>query len=639
VPTIAGSAVVGQELQVISGFWDSGVQLSIHWFRGSNSITGATALKYVSVEQDLGFTLYVSVTGTKANYISVEKFSTPTGAVVAGTVQPKDITQSTKPLIKGNLVVGQTLTADKGIWTSGISYSYQWLRNGQSIQGASASTHILSPQDLGLNISVSVTGSMAGYKSLTLVSDSSTEVQPAEISQAAIPVLSGSLGVGSTQTANPGVWSQGVSIAYQWLKDGSPINGAVSGTYVITSSDLGARLSVTVTGSKPGFITISKTSATTAIVPTSNFQNAPTPEITTPSGLLPGNTFSINPNLLWDDGVQMSYQWLRNGAAIPSAINSTYLVTYEDAGQVITLAVTGSKPGYSTLTKTSVPVSVPYVDFTKFVSAIFGTAEVDQTLTAFTNWDAGTTFSYQWFLDGNPISGATGSTYFVLKSDAGRSIGLRVVGTKLGFNTKSVTSGSVTIRQILVLTPKPTISGSKNYFSTLTAIPGSWDAGVSLTYIWSGTYGNPGVTWRVGTNSASYTPSSVSDGSSFIVCVVGKKSPLADVSVCSDWFGPMQSAIFPTQPKPRIIGTPVAEARLSVDVSGWLPGSTFRYRWLMNGSQLRYNGYSTTDSTLYLNTDLFSKARSMGFNQLQVEITVSKSGYADTIALSDVSAF
>jgi hypothetical protein len=208
------------------------------------------------------------------------------------------------------------------------------------------------------------------------------------------------------------------------------------------------------------------------------------------------------------------------------------------------------------------------------------------------------------------------------------------VGTKLGFNAKTVIASPVTIRQVLVLTPKPTISGAATYFSTLTANPGTWDSGVSLTYQWSGSYGGTG--WVIyGANSASYTPSSVSDGSYFVVCVTGKKTPLANVTVCSDRFGPMQPAVFPTQPKPRIVGTPVSEATLSVDVSGWIPGSAFRYRWLMNGSQFRYNGYSTTDSTFYLRSDLLLKAKSMGFNKLQVEITASKSGYADAIVLSD----
>ena len=49
----------------------------------------------------------------------------------------------------------------------------------------------------------------------------------------------------------------------------------------------------------------------------------------------------------------LGYQWLRNGVAISGATGSTYKLTATDKGKRITVRVTGTKTGYTTLVKTS----------------------------------------------------------------------------------------------------------------------------------------------------------------------------------------------------------------------------------------------------------------------------------------------
>ena len=63
------------------------------------------------------------------------------------------------PTISGTATEDQTLTAD----TSGISdadglgtFSYQWLRNGANISGATSSSYTLGDADVGAQISVQV---------------------------------------------------------------------------------------------------------------------------------------------------------------------------------------------------------------------------------------------------------------------------------------------------------------------------------------------------------------------------------------------------------------------------------------------------------------------------------------------------
>jgi protocatechuate 3,4-dioxygenase beta subunit len=63
------------------------------------------------------------------------------------------------------------------------------------------------------------------------------------------PRITGRARVGSTLTARPGKWKPGVIIlTYQWMRDGAEIPKATAQTYTPTAEDLGATLTVEVTG-------------------------------------------------------------------------------------------------------------------------------------------------------------------------------------------------------------------------------------------------------------------------------------------------------------------------------------------------------------------------------------------------------
>ncbi len=81
------------------------------------------------------------------------------------------------------------------------------------------------------------------------------------------PKIKGTAKKGSTLTACPGVWgpTASVSLSYQWHRNGSPISGATAETYTVTKADRGKKLTVRVTGSQPGFATVTRASSATKI--------------------------------------------------------------------------------------------------------------------------------------------------------------------------------------------------------------------------------------------------------------------------------------------------------------------------------------------------------------------------------------
>jgi hypothetical protein len=79
-----------------------------------------------------------------------------------------------------------------------------------------------------------------------------TPVPPAPVATA-LPVVAGNPAVGRTLTATPGAWDQnGLTYAYQWLRDGVPVPGATSSKLVLGAADVGHRMAVQVTASRAG---------------------------------------------------------------------------------------------------------------------------------------------------------------------------------------------------------------------------------------------------------------------------------------------------------------------------------------------------------------------------------------------------
>ncbi len=80
-------------------------------------------------------------------------------------------TQTPVPTISGTAKVGSTLTANTGTWSpTPTAFTYQWLRNGTAISGATSATYKLVTADAGKSLTVKVTGSRNAYRPITKTS-------------------------------------------------------------------------------------------------------------------------------------------------------------------------------------------------------------------------------------------------------------------------------------------------------------------------------------------------------------------------------------------------------------------------------------------------------------------------------------
>jgi len=168
--------------------------------------------------------------------------------------------------ILGNATPGETLTVDPGVWTPAlVSSSYEWLRDGEPIDGLFWNRYTVTEADLGTRISVRVTGSAFGVRSATTTSEPTKVVK--DRMTPGTPTIVGTPQVGARLQVDAGEWTPDpVRFSYQWLRWGMPIAGATSGKYTPTEQDAGAYLSVRVTGYKPGWGPTSTTSSSSGPV-------------------------------------------------------------------------------------------------------------------------------------------------------------------------------------------------------------------------------------------------------------------------------------------------------------------------------------------------------------------------------------
>jgi hypothetical protein len=615
VPRIffSGVPVVGNVLIVQPGVWDTGVSLSFQWLRNSVPVVGATDLGYRLTTADIGASIEVMVTGSKAGFVPTRRLSSSVSVSVTANMALTPI-----PRITGTPRSGETLTVVTGSWDSGVSFAYQWSRNGAFVPGATGVSHVLSASDAGASIAVNVTGSKLGFNSVTRLSSAVVVTSSAQtLVLTPNPVISGVDKVGSSLSVVVGAWDSGVSLSYQWLRNGAAVPGATGNSYLLSSADLGVGISVTVTGTKPGFSSVAKSSS--QFIVRANLVLTPIPTVSgVPS---PGNSLSVVPGV-WDSGVLLSYQWLRNGAAVPDATGTSYVLTSADAGASFAVRVTGTKPGAPSIARLSLSVviaAVPKNMTLTPVPLISGFPKVGGSLQAVVGaWDSGVSLSYQWLRNGVAVPGATLQIYQVTQADSGAAVTVSVSGTRLGFNSVTRVSASlgIAVNQIQVLTPIPQITGVPLEGNSLSVIPGVWDSGVSLSYQWM----RNDVAVR-GANGSNYVLSLGDRGARFGVTVTGSKAGFANVSRSSAPLFILSNMTL--TPVPTISGVASLGNSLSVIAGSWGGAVSLSYQWLRNGSAV---AGATGTSYILSSADLGAR--------ISVSVTGTLAGYLSVTKVS-----
>ena len=113
--------------------------------------------------------------GTLVLTVSVPETGTTIDLPIEVVSNQEPITVVKNPKITGSAKVGKTLSATDGRWSvDDPTFSYQWNRNAEPIDGATAARYTLVAADAGVQITVTVTASAEGYANGVATSDAKT---------------------------------------------------------------------------------------------------------------------------------------------------------------------------------------------------------------------------------------------------------------------------------------------------------------------------------------------------------------------------------------------------------------------------------------------------------------------------------
>jgi len=630
-PTITGQVKVDKTVTAVPGTWDTGTTLSYQWLADGAPISGATANTLALGADNFGKQISVTVTSTRTNYVTTSRTSILTTAVTAG-----DLVTTATPVITGDAEYGVELTADAGTWDADVTFAYQWLAGGTPIAGATSATFTPGGAEVGTAITVEVTGSKTAYLPTTTTSAATADVEPGQFTNTPAPTITGTPKVGQLLTAVAGTWDADTALAYQWYADGVAVDGAITAEFTPGTSRVGAEITVSVTGSKLGIVTVTKTSEATAPVETGDLVTTPNPTIVGTAKVdvlltaLPGD---------WDEDTAFEYQWLADGDPIADATTSEFVPGADLFGAAITVEVTGSKPGYTTETKTSDPTAaVASGDLVVApVPTISGTPKVDAELTANAGtWDADTALTFQWLVDGEVVDGATSATFTPGGTALGLAVSVAVTGAKTGYTTLTKTSAPTAgvVAAQLAETPTPTITGTPKVGVALAAVAGTWDAGTELTYAW---YADNILV--EGETGAEYAPAASALGTAISVAVTGTKLGYITVTETSALTEAVAIGTLTLTPVPVISGTPQVGVPLTVDAGTWDAGTTLAYRWDVGGAEV--GGAAASAFSLMAAeapaTSYTPTADDLG-KTIVVTVTGTKDGYSEVAQSSATTA-
>lgn len=351
----------------------SSIKYIYQWYYNGNPITNATDSSiYAAANGDYYVRVQDTSTGcvqVSANYV-VNQFTPASGTISAS---------KTRFCLRDSSLLSAPV---------GSGYSYQWTFNGSNITNATGQQlYVFSSGDYGVTIKDN-NGCSANIAAVTITVDSLPDatITPSGVNQY--------LCNGSTLTLTVPAGN-----SYQWFKDGSPISGATSNSYMVTGA---GNYSVKVSNSN----NCSDVSSTINVT----IQSPPNASIKNPSQ----TSFCKGDSLMLEaasTGTGWTYEWMLNGTPISGANNSSH---YANVNGNYTVKITNNF-GCSA---TSSGVSLTYQTSPDPIASAAGgqttTCEGDSLrLNSAFN---GTPSAIQWKFNGSNIAGATSASLYAKQS-------------------------------------------------------------------------------------------------------------------------------------------------------------------------------------------------------------------------------
>jgi large repetitive protein len=347
------------------------------------------------------------------------------------------LTINTSPTITTQ-PVSQTVTAGNPVtFTAAASGtptpSFQWMKNGSAISGATSSSYSLAIVGTGnagsyTVVATNVAGSAASSAAVLTVNAATVAptISTQPVSQTVTSGNAATFTVIASGTPAP---------TYQWNKNGSAISGATGASYTIASTTTGSAGTYTVVATNTAGAVTSSSAVLTI--------NTPPGFTTQPSSqtVIAGN--SVTFAAAAGGSPSPTFQWKKNGSSISGATSASYTISSVATGNAgsYTVVATNSAGAVisnaATLTVNPTP-SAPAFSIQPVDQSVISGSSV--TFIAAANGTPTPTF--QWMKDGVAIAGATSASYTIPTTATTDAAAYTVVATN---SVSSVTSNAATL--------------------------------------------------------------------------------------------------------------------------------------------------------------------------------------------------
>lgn len=464
--------------------------LTYQWKKGGVDITGAVSNVLV----------LNNITAADAGSYTVE-VTGACGAVTssAATLTVNPLTAITTQPISATQCAGTNATLTVAASGAG-TLTYQWMKNGSAITGATSASlalNNLTAADAG-SYMVMVTGTCGSVNSnpASIMVNALTAIstQPSAVATCA----------GSNATLSVNATGSG-TLTYQWKKGGVNVTGATSSSLTfngISAADAGS-YTVEITGTC-GTVTSS------AAVVTVNALTAITAQ---PSSLTQCAGTNANFSVTATGSGTLTYQWMKNGAAITGATASALALTNITAADAAVYSVNVTGTCGSTMSINATLNVNPLTAISAQPISITQCAGTNAILSVGAN-GAGV-LTYQWKKGGVNIAGAVGSSLLLNNIDAtaAGSYTVEVTGA-CGVVTSS--AATITVNELTAISVQP-VSASQCEGTDISMSVTASGSG-TLTYQWR----NNGIAIPGATNSSyTITGAALSNTGNYSVSVTG----------------------------------------------------------------------------------------------------------------------
>jgi hypothetical protein len=428
---------VGQSLLFTSSVTGGTSPYSYQWYLNGVSVYGATGSSWTFTSTSSGsYTVYMNVTDIVGAGVKSSIATVTVNPTLSATISPSSAT----------LDVNQSQTFTSTVSGGTSSYSYQWYLNGVAVSGAVSSSWTFTLSSSGsYTVYVKITDSAT-----TPVAATSNIASVTVNSALAISILPKTvvMDVGQSQLFNSSVVGGTSPYSYQWYVDNSPVSGATSASWTCTQSSPGSRN-----------VYVEVTDAVSAVATSNTISVNVNTELSlsiTPTS----STLDLGESQLFNSTVSSGtspyyYQWYLGSAAVSGATSPSWAFASPSTGSYTVYMMVTDAVGATARSNTANLTlnSAPSVS----ISPTAVILDVGQSQVFTSSVSGGTSlYSYQWYLNGIAVAGATSATWNFSEPVGSYSVYVKVtdsVSVTVTSNTASVTVNGVHDVAVTSVTP------------------------------------------------------------------------------------------------------------------------------------------------------------------------------------------